>query len=351
MIVAALLASLALQQSPAPQSGADCLDDNLADRCTPDARAGVRAALGMKAIEEEAATGAEVYRAFFVDGYGRDMPAIAFERRPGRSPQVVVYAPDGRVMSADVSSQTWERVRTESVFADRQLAAPISGAVESGTPPPPPLCLHSWVQTVEMANTTPERYRVVPVRRRTEDACGGALTTRFAFFLATMAVEALPPCDALDEARQRNHVTLLATCAGLRGDRLAAAELRNARERVGPRWGLDQKDPGAWRAALGTNGSPVLDWGGTVVRTDRSRNNAVAEFIVARLAELPGLSFQQLEFEGLDARSAAVTGQARYGDESSGRFVADYRQRWVWDPNLHDWMLAEWTVEPFRPAT
>lgn len=342
MSVVALLASILLQQASPPAPDPDCLDDNLTDRCQAAEQARVRTLFSVASIEDEAAAGAEVYRAFFVDGYGRDMPVVAFERRPGRSPEAVVYGAEGRRISAPLSEADWARVRGLSVYADRKLEPRPAADNELA------ICLHSWVQTVEMANSAPDGRRIEPVRRRVEDSCSAGLTTRFAFDLAEIAVEAIHPCDALDLEQQRNRITQLVSCLSLEGDRLTAAQLRNARSTLGPRWGLDPKDAGAWRAALGTNGSPVLDWGGTSVRTERGRDNKVAEFIVGQVEALPNLRFEQRQFEGVSGREGIVRGQATWGDEG-GRHEAAYRQVWVWDPNLNGWMLSEWTVEPFRP--
>lgn len=348
--IAVLTFIAGLQAAPQLPGPRECLDDNHLNRCLPEVQVRVRDSLGVASIEQEAEAGAEVYRAFFVDGYGRDMPAVAFERRRGQGPQAVVYGKDGRRIQAPVSAEVWNRVRAESVHADRGLEPVELSPQAGGVPPPPQICLHSWVQTVEMANTSPRRFGVEPVRRRTEDACGGGLTTRFAFFLAEEGAKVIPPCDVLDGQRQRNRITQLETCLWLDGDRLAAAELRNARERVGPRPGLDQHDPGMWRAALGTNGSPVLTWGQTTVRTQQGRDNKVAEFIVARLVEHPGLRFDQERFEGVSGREAVAYGKARY-HQGDVAMVAPYRQVWVWDPNLNDWMLSEWVVQPFGPVS
>jgi len=78
----------------------------------------------MASIEDEAASGAIVHRAFFVDGYGRDMPAVAFERRPGQSPEVVVYGAQGRSTRAPVNHHVWARVVQEAEYADRLHPTP-----------------------------------------------------------------------------------------------------------------------------------------------------------------------------------------------------------------------------------
>ena len=127
-------------------------------------------------------------------------------------------------------------------------------------------------------------------------------------------------------------------------------EVFDTKSNGGPRYGLDPLQPGPWRAWLGTNGSPRLDWNGEIVSTAQGRDNVVAEFIVARLREQPSLKFRPVGYEGLTSKQVRVTGVAEYGvDEGdpSARMRADYRQTWVWDPNLSGWMVSEWTVGPF----
>ena len=94
---------------------------------------------------------------------------------------------------------------------------------------------------------------------------------------------------------------------------------------------------------MGTNGSPTLDWQGEVVSTDRSRNNRVAELVVRKLAETPDMSFRPTKFRGLSRTRAEIEGRL----ESDNDRFAPYRQTWIWDPNLSEWMLERWTVEPF----
>lgn len=340
---------LAGQAGPVPDP--NCVDDNMTDRCSEASRAATRQKFGVAAITDEAAAGAEIYRAFFVDGYGRDMPPVSFERRPGQAPVVIVYGEAGAKLSAPVSAAVWRKVQDESVFADRQISDPAVSPDANGRPEPklPPICLHSWVQTVEMSNTRPGSWSLVPVRVRTEDACNGALTTRFAHRLADLAVEEIPPCDVLDEDHQRNAVTRLATCLMLKGDRLAAAELRNARLTFGLRPGADPTSVYAWQALMGTNGSPRLVWGDQEVRSERGRNYNVASFLIARQAELGPLTFQQTTFEGVSAREARAEGTASY-QVLGTTWEASYRQTWVWDRAMQEWMVSEWTVEPFVPV-
>lgn len=347
MLIAAMLAALAIVQTPAPAP--ECRDDNWRDVCEPAEIARVEALLGLTPIASEAETGAEIYRARFVDGYGRDMPAVSFERRSGADPVVVVKGRDGRKLTAPVSSETWNRVRVESTFADRTLEAPIIAPAPSGRPVPPlPPCLHAWLVAVEMANSLPDGRKVEPVRARTESTCRGALTTRYAFLLADEALKSIAPCGVLDGRRLRGPVAILEVCLGLEGDRFAAASLWNGKSTGAPREGLDRSDPRVWSAYLGTNGRPRLNWMGEQVVTERLHDDRVAAFVVERIKAPPGLRFEPQRFRGLTSRRAEIEGIVREVGDGPRR-SADYVQTWVWDPNLSDWMVESWTVEPFRP--
>lgn len=346
----ALLGAAAIGGQTMPVWDRTCLDDNGRDICAERTRADLLQRLGMATAEDEAAAGVEAYRAFFVDGYGRDMPAMAFERRAGMGPVSVIYGFGGSRLEVPISAKTWAEVVAEGRFADRQLVEP---AVEAGAPPPAP-CLHAWNVSVEMTNSPVSRWQTEPVRRRFESACNGALTTRYAFFLAEQSLKAQPHCQALSENQQRNAITMLGTCLMLRGDRVAAGSAFDAKNYGGPRYGVDPLQAGNWRAWLGTNGSPRLDWNGEIVVTDRGMNNLVAEFIVARLREHPSLRFQPASYEGLTSKQVRVTGVAQYGvgeGVQATQMRANYEQTWVWDPNLSDWMVSNWTVGPFEPVT
>ncbi|MGV3579295.1 hypothetical protein [Brevundimonas sp.] len=348
MLIALLGAVLIGGQASPDRS---CLDDNHRDICAPAMRADLLSRLGMTSVEDEAAAGVESYRAFFVDGYGRDLPAMAFERRPGQGPVSVVYGFDGAQLETPISAETWGRVLAESHFADRELVD--NTPAQDPSQMPLRMCLHAWVSTVEMSNSQTDRWSTTPVRRRVENTCDGALTTRFAFFIASESLKAQPHCQALDQQQQRNAVTTLATCLGLGGDRISASAVMEQVRGGAPRFGLDQTDPGVWRAYLGTNGSPRLTWGDQTVVTTRGTDNNVAEFIVARLAESRRLTFEPRKFAGVSAREATVEGIAtRAVGEGDPLTVtrANYRQTWVWDPNLAGWMVSEWTVGPFAPV-
>lgn len=95
MLTAVMLAAMAAMQTPA--SYPRCEDQgSRGEDCGASAHARAEASLGLVSIEAEAEAGAEIYRARYVDGYGRDMPAVSFERRRGESPRLVVYLEQGR---------------------------------------------------------------------------------------------------------------------------------------------------------------------------------------------------------------------------------------------------------------
>lgn len=350
-MLVALLGALVIGAQSAPPPDRNCRDDNGRDICTEATRADLLQRLGMASAEDEAAAGVESYRAFFVDGYGRDMPAFAFERRPGKGPVSVVYGFDGARLETPISAETWGLVMAESRFADRELVdnTPTKDPLQF-----PPVCLHAWMAAVEMSNTQTDRWNSIPVRRRSEGGCTPGLTGRFAFFIASETLKAQPHCQALGSQLQQNPVTTLVTCLSLGGDRLSALAVKDRVRTGAPRYGLDQADPGVWRAYLGTNGSPRLNWGDQTIVTTRGSDNRVAEFIVARLAESRNLTFEPQKFAGVSSREATVEGVVTRVVGETDPFTvtrAQYRQTWVWDPSLADWMVSDWTVDAFAPPT
>lgn len=342
-----LSAAQALAQTdddlPGPR---ECLDDDHTNRCDAEVQAGVRDLLGVASIEEEAASGAIVYRAFFVNGYGGDMPAVAFERRPGQSPEVVIYGQDGRSTRAPVSHEAWEQVVSQARIADRVMEPPPPAAADPDSQVVS-ICLHPWVQTVEIANAPRQRFTQEPVRRRTESSCDGGLTTRFAFWLADLAVEQIPWCDRIDADTERNGVTQLATCLMFSGDRMAAADLYN--ERLADwEWARgDDLDVRDVRAYLGVNTPHTLTWGGQVIHSEQWSDRDVAEFLLARFRDHSYLRFWPTSVDGADSRRIVVRGMAEATIDDV-RMTAGYSQTWVWNENSLSWGLSEWTVEAFE---
>ncbi|MDP3379711.1 MAG: hypothetical protein Q8S53_15205 [Brevundimonas sp.] len=341
------LAFIAVLSGQDPTVSPDCLDDNHTDRCDADNRDRMLARFGAPTIEADAAIGAEVYRALYFDGYGRELPVIAFERRPGQPPQAVFYGANGRRLNAPLGDAQWKRVQREGRFADQQVAAPATPGMTEGIGP---ICLHAWVTTIEMANAPVGRYASTPVRRRTENACAAGLTTQTALLFSELAQDAFPQCSVLDRTYYRSPVHLLDVCASLEGDVLAASELRNT---------LDQRSrPGPveptlyWSRYLGTNAVTTLDWNGEVIQAPLHGKQAV-EFLAARQTG-QGLTLQPQSIRGESSREVVVAGTAEWSEPAAagGETVrAAYTQRWKWDPSGLSWTLGFMTVGPPAPAS
>jgi hypothetical protein len=346
MFSSVFFAAALLQASPVLPPK-ECRDDNHADRCAPEDRARVVAKLGMASADAEAKAGVEAYRAFFVDGYGRDRPAIAFERRPGEPPKAVVYA-QGRKLEAPTSLTAWNRVKADAQFADRAL--PPLPAPKPGAETPLNICLHGWVSSVEIVNAPSRSGAPDTVRARTENACDPGLTTQFTFELATLAIQQFPACEALSETKHRNDIERLAACTLLHGDTLAAAGFSS---QTGGRLDLrtDLEPAQAWKNWIGTNAVAKLDWNGQITEDDLRRANNVGKFLAAEGAKAR-LSLYSDRIEGVDGRTVKVTGRL-YRISLSEHQVRDWapsEQTWIWDTGLREWMLKSWTVGAFTVA-
>lgn len=344
MVVFALLASLLVQQPQ--QIPAECNDDRGVNRCDPENRAEVLRALGMASIEEEKAAGVEVYRVMQIDGYGRVMPAIAYERRVGAAPQIVIYGEGRNRLSAAVPAEEWSMVQRMAELADRTLE-PLSGPVS----PLANICLHSWISTAEIANAAPRGVPEGPVQRRVEDACGGELTTRFAFDLAALAIKHFPACQMLDPDDYRNDVMRLEQCSRFKGDHMAAAQLVNqVGWRLAPRENVDRVR--AWASLLRPAKGATLDWiGETVIVDERLGADRIARFLAERSAEPSILRAYIGGFNGVSSTRVETTGYLEQDGPDDRTSRAAFTQVWLWDSAGLSWQLARWTVEPFGPPT
>ena len=341
LIALALGAVLGMQD---PAISPDCLDDDHNNRCDAEVLARSRALLGVAPIEDEASSGAEVYRAFFVDGYGRDEPAVSFERRSGVSPMVVVRGEKGRSVSAPVHVDVWDRIQDQSRFADRTL---LSTAAEADR-----FCLHARVATVEMANSQVD-FETAPVRRRTENACSHGLTLAFAFDLAALAVQAIPACKAL-QLPYRNDVAKLESCLTLEGDLVAAATLMNEKGRV-TGFGVQEISEADWSLWVGhANQNARLDWNGEIIQETNSFRpgeplpQTISDFMTDQSSRLGGVYLEIQTIRALNSGSGWIEGGViHYRDHKIYR--ATSRQEWV-RANGFDWALKFWTVGPFTLA-
>lgn len=342
MFGSVFFAAVLLQAGPAlpPEN---CLDDSRTDRCAPADRARIVAKLGMASADAEAKAGVEAYRAFFVDGYGRERPTIAFERRPGQPPKAVVYA-FNRKLEAPASLSAWNTVAASARYADRALAPrqPSKAGDDLSE-----ICLHAWVSSVEIVNAPTAPDGADTVRSRTENACSPGLTTQFVFDLSKLALQQFPTCEALSVSEYRNDVERLAACTMLHGDTLAAAGFAN---QSGGRLNLrtDLEPAQAWSNWIGTNASAEVNWAGQVAKDDIHRRNNVGKFLATQSAAAR-LDLYPDRIEGLDGRTVKVTGRIYRTTraEPQVRASAPSDQTWIWDTGLHEWMLKSWTVGAF----
>jgi hypothetical protein len=346
LIAFALAAVLAAAGSLQDEDTArNCRDDNGVDRCARVAEDAL--SLGMPSLETEKAAGAEVYRILQIDGYGRLMPAVAYERRVGAGPQVVVYAKDGVRMAAAVPLVEWEAVQGMARFADREMTPPPG----QSNPDEINICFHAWLSTVEIANAADRGRPDGSVRRRTESACNGGLASRFAFDLAALAIKRFPDCDVLNPDDYRNDMTRLEQCARFSGDRLAVAQLVNQVERSF----MPEREDGSsmgWARRLQPRESSRLDWDGQVMAGGGGARSPIAVFMARMQAENPSLRLYPSRFEGVSSTRVEVAGDVSMEnpqDENGPPLSASFRQTWVWDVYGLTWALESWAVEPFAP--
>lgn len=303
----------------------DCRDDDGNDRCGREAHGRMRALYGIESSEDLLARGVTMRRAMFVDGYGNDLVAVTFWREPGKPPMVEVRSPqteggeDPQPLRAAISGKTWGEVVSASAYFDRELAAePAPAGAGDGFPPPPSICLHSWVVVVEAVDAPRVSPNIVfgtssaaaardpslPVevtrtpastRTATEDACSSGLAMVYAFKLAEIARDQLAECSSLALEDFRNEPQLLGLCHQLRGDRLAAGEASAI--------------PRKLQRALRTGSELELSWLFVGSGVDRSRQNRY-------LAAIAGANAYFKPPTGIDADHATIEGEVVWTREN-----------------------------------
>lgn len=345
-LLAAILVAQQPASSPAAPTAPDCHDDRMVNRCAEAEQRRVRQLYGLRPIEEHRDAGDQVRRVFFVDGYGRDLVAIAFVRARGHDPALWIHYPrrEGEAqadpLQAPVPQDAWSEVLARSENFERSFAPP------AGTNPGETnLCLHAWVYTIE-ATDPRQGSRPAALRRKIESACESGPGAAYAADLARTALSLIPHCAALDRAEHRNEAAMLAACRLLRGDRMAAAEVLNlagvfrrtsTREEAGLIFGRFQYNATVnWNGARNTGpGSAMAFWLGRVFDEDR-----------------PSLFFESVEGVSADeVRLKALFHRVVY--DSAGRQVrverADVAQVWERDQG-GSWQIASATVGPWEVA-
>lgn len=278
-----------------PTVDRNCSDDRGRDRCAPAEQARARALFGMETIEHHRDAGEQVRRVFYVDGYGRDVVAIAFVRRPGHDPEVRIHfrreegVADFAPLVAPVPLGEWNRLIERSTQFDRMLVSP----PQPDGPDEMTFCIHSWVFTAEA--TDPPRFEAerASIRRRTEDACSDGLTEAFAREAYWAAVPLFPHCALLNAEHYRTPANQLAACGILSGDRMAAAHVRNRVEELFRVEDIDDLP----RVTPLFDYETRIDWNGTT--TEDRGAEAAARFFLSRMMEAGANSFFVESIEGL----------------------------------------------------
>ena len=346
---AVLLVAAPVEEKPSsvfPPRG-DCRDDRLVDRCAPEQQGRVRELFGVKPIEEHRKAGDQVRRAFYVDGYGRDVVAIEFIRPKGADPLLRVHFParEGQArtppMSAAVDAERWSALLRRSEHFDREPQARPRKPGEKDEDEEIVLCLHSWVYTVEATDPARGEDEAPPVRRRTEDACDNGLAEAFATELGATAVPLLPPCALLDRERHRNDMSLLASCGLLKGDRLAAAGVMNRVDAL--RHSDEEEDLALLRPLFGYRAG--VDWAG-----EANEGADAAAFWLRKTREADA-DFYFDEIVGETADRVRVLG-ALY--RSVGEGEAERQElakvELVWEQEGNRYQIERARVGPFEPV-
>ena len=337
-------AGAASADQPRPPIAPDCSDDRGVDRCADEQHRRVLALFGLPPIETHLAAGDQVRRVFYVDGYGRDVVAITFIRRPAHDPAMIVTFPrrEGEgarpPLEAVVPETVWNEIVEASELFDRDLAplAAMPGALS--------ICMHSWVYTVEATDPT---YNNAPasIRRKTQDACVDGPAEQFAQLVSTRAVPLLPYCALLDPSDHRNAATLLAECSRLSGDRSAAAHAFNAAQAL--RHISEPDELSRVRGAFYPDAT--LSWAG---ERHGGGSFAAARAWMAGVAAVRPTHFYILGVHGLTADRARVTASlwraaSAIGEAEQANQLAAVEQIWVREPH-GTWMIESAVVGPFE---
>ncbi len=221
-----------------------CGDDRGQDRCDAQMQQEMRALYGWETAEKEVKAGVQFRRFMMVDGYGRDVLAITFERRPGMPPRVRVDIPRVKEedqifanrpgpkevdspLQAELGSGEWERALSLTKNFDQSLTREleIENGEEKGEENTISICLHGWFTVVEAGDPSgPETPVDQSIRSDAESACDKGLAMPTSFQLADLAIQTLSVCRDLDPENYRNAIMMLNACRWLGGDRVAAAK-------------------------------------------------------------------------------------------------------------------------------
>lgn len=334
--------------------GQEPCDDDESPECAAEQIAEATRNLSLPDIQTEFDAGVQVYRAVFNGGrYGQ--PAVSFERRPGHSPELIIYGAEGRTFRRQVSIDVWHRVGDRSRYVGRRLE-PITHYSRS--------CIVSADVVVQISAPRirkPNENTGYPtpgfpqgITEASQNSCGGGLTWDYGDYLANLACEEIPECDAMGPRGQlMMAVHHLEAVFQLRGDRLAAASLFSdvgwAPSRRGHLDPVDVTEIAKW---LEPEYGATLDWGSTAITAERRYNDpspdAISHFLAERDAETGGLRYEVTEIGADSAEIGWTTGLVRYSIQIDGRWrsrEAPWRQ--VWLRSGDNWRLWSMTVGEF----
>ena len=204
----------------------------------------MRSLYGWKSAETLTQEGVTFRRMMFVDGYGNDVVAVEFTRKPGQSPRVQIETPKSAEggqpteLLATIGQRDWNEIIDRSRRFDQKLAREVekTKADDSGIIT---LCLHGWFVVAEAGdaerlqpNVVGQEMRPASIRRDAEGSCAKGLTAPYAFQMADVALRLLPECQSIEKESVRNIPQLLARCHSMGGDRLAAADAMEMVEKI-----------------------------------------------------------------------------------------------------------------------
>lgn len=309
--------------------------------------------LSLPPIQAEFSDGAQVYRAVF-DGGRYDRPAVSFERRPGRSPELVLYGTNGQTLRREIGAELWETVRNRSRYVGLKLER--SGAYSMS-------CLVSSDVVVQISRpriSRPDRdaYRSElsavldrgGVIEASQNSCEGGLTWDYGAFLADIACDEIPECEAIGpHDRLMQSAQNLGAVFRLRGDKLAAARLSATKEWAPSRSRHDQ--PVAverFTQWLEPVTGATLHWGESTILAETASGDAISSALAQQDAVTGGLRFEPEQFGADSADVGWVIGTVSHSvrvDGGARVSEAAYRQTWLRSGD--GWRLWSMTVGDF----
>ena len=335
--------------------GQEPCDDYESPECAAEQIAEATRTLSLPDIQAEFDAGVQVYRAVFDGGY-RGRPAVSFERRRGQSPEMVIYGAGGHILRREIGTDVWESVRDRSRYAGRKLE-PIQTLSIS--------CNVSSDVVVQIASPHIPKPNENPnfpyahlfaggLIEASQNSCQGGLTWDYGAYLAELACEQIPECDAMGS---RDHLMMavfnLQAVFQLRGDRLAAASLSASLGWPPARQAYHRPVEAAQYAHwLEPQYDATLDWNGTIIKAEPGYDNpspdAISRFLAEQDVATGGLRYEVVEIGADSADIGWVTGVASYPMQTEGR--GQTRQalwRQVWLRSGDNWRLWSMTVGEF----